>query len=208
MKTVKIGKNDYVMVSERVKEIHKLEKALSITTEISYEGSYIRCKATVTTSKGVFVGHAEEERGSKDMGGQKPVEISETSAIGRALGFAGVLVTDSIASADEVINNVDKPVDKPVSKPALSDKSPEYKIKEPNAPMSLPQQRKIRALEKEKGVDHSLVKAYIMEKYSLESSTGLTKGQASELIGGMMKGTIKFKAIEEANEELNSELPF
>ena len=44
-----------------------------------------------------------------------PYEIAETSAIGRALGFAGYGSVDSIASADEMIKAGVKPDTAPVS---------------------------------------------------------------------------------------------
>ena len=51
----------------------------------------------------VAMGHAEEYRTSEGINATSALENCETSAIGRALSFAGFGSPDSIASADEVI---------------------------------------------------------------------------------------------------------
>ena len=110
MKTISIKGKDYVPVVERIKEFHKLYKDGKITTEIiSNSEKNVVVKATVITdltSGGVlegkvFTGHSQAEWG-KGMMGDVALEIAETSAVGRALGFAGIGLLDGIASADEM----------------------------------------------------------------------------------------------------------
>lgn len=96
----------YVMVNERVGMAHDANKHLDITTELISTQDYIIVKATAKTEKGTFTGYAEEKRGSDGIAGQSPLEVAETSAVGRALGFAGYGAIDSIASAEEVVAKI------------------------------------------------------------------------------------------------------
>ena len=49
-----------------------------------------------------FIGHAQEIIGSSQVNITSALENAETSAVGRALAFAGLAVNGSIASADEI----------------------------------------------------------------------------------------------------------
>lgn len=102
---VMIHGKEYVTVAERVAAAHNSSTLISITTEIIIEdGKRFIVKATVilTDDHQCFTGHAEEIRGSKGIAGQSPLEVAETSAVGRALGLAGFGSMESIASTDEV----------------------------------------------------------------------------------------------------------
>lgn len=111
MKTISIKGKDYVPVVERVKEFHNLYPNGQITTEIiSNDQTRIIVKATIKfmfSSKETydtpltFTGHSQSEWGKGMMGGVA-LEVAETSAIGRALGFANIGLLDGIASADEM----------------------------------------------------------------------------------------------------------
>lgn len=106
MKTINIKGKEYVPVVERVKEAHKALKELSITTEVIYptnslSSERVVVKATVKIGDCTFTGHSQAEYG-KGMMGDVALEIAETSAIGRALGFANIGLIDGIASADEM----------------------------------------------------------------------------------------------------------
>lgn len=102
MKTINIKGKEYVPVVERVKEAHTQDKELSIVTDIvEVDGNRISVKATVTFEGKVFTGHSQAEYG-KGMMGDVALEIAETSAVGRALGFANIGLLDGIASADEM----------------------------------------------------------------------------------------------------------
>lgn len=102
MKTINIKGKEYVPVVERIKEAHNQDKDVSITTEIVGDGTErVAIKATVVFKGKTFTGHSQAEYG-KGMMGSVALEVAETSAIGRALGFANIGLLDGIASADEV----------------------------------------------------------------------------------------------------------
>lgn len=102
MKTINIKGKEYVPVVERVKEAHIQDKDVSITTEVvNFGETRISIKATVVIKGKTFTGHSQAEWGKGMMGGVA-LEVAETSAIGRALGFANIGLIDGIASADEI----------------------------------------------------------------------------------------------------------
>ena len=109
MNTIKIHDKDYVPVHERVKHFNENFPNGSINTEICNNiNGVVVIKATVTpdTEKAsrVFTGFASEVKNSSNINTNSYVENCETSAVGRALGFMGIGIVDSIASADEVVN--------------------------------------------------------------------------------------------------------
>ena len=123
MKTINIKGREYVPVVERVKEFHRLYEG-SIQTEIVSNTGIVIMKATVIiyglkSPTGevktierllTFTGYSQAEWGKGMMGGVA-LEVAETSAIGRALGFANIGLLDGIASADEM-RKVSKPSEK------------------------------------------------------------------------------------------------
>lgn len=115
MKTINIKGREYVPVVERVKEFHKLYPNGEIRTEIvSNTEAKVIVKAEVfidSSNPKRFTGHSQAEWGKGMMGGVA-LEVAETSAIGRALGFANIGLLDGIASADE-IRKVKRPENAP-----------------------------------------------------------------------------------------------
>jgi len=101
MQTIEIRGKKYTPVVERVKEAHKLDEKVSITCEITENGQRVTAKATVIFKGKTYTGHSQAVYG-KGMMGDVALEVAETSAIGRALGFANIGLIDGIASADEV----------------------------------------------------------------------------------------------------------
>lgn len=105
MKTINIKGKEYVPVVERVKEAHTLHKDLEINTEMvsgwGAEENRVAVKAIVKFEGKTFTGHSQAVYGTGMMG-DVALEIAETSAIGRALGFANIGLIDGIASADEM----------------------------------------------------------------------------------------------------------
>lgn len=107
MKTINIKGKEYVPVVERVKEFHRVYPMGEISTEIvESNDKRVTVKATVKISLTgsvftTFTGHSQAEWGKGMMGGVA-LEVAETSAIGRALGFANIGLLDGIASADEM----------------------------------------------------------------------------------------------------------
>lgn len=106
---VKIGKNEYKLVAQRVNEFHAStkHKDWSIETDLISDGSNVVIKSTIKDVDGRVrgTGYAEEVRGSTNINKTSAVENCETSAIGRALASVGFAGTE-YASADEVSNAV------------------------------------------------------------------------------------------------------
>ncbi len=98
---VNIHGKQYVTVDERVKAVHEKCQTVSITTELLPITESIVVKATVVTEKGTFTGISAANP-AKTIEKQSPYEVAETSAVGRALGFAGYGVINGIATADEI----------------------------------------------------------------------------------------------------------
>ena len=115
LETVGIKGKDYVTVSERVKAFRKICPDGTIETEMVYfEQGRVIFKATVFDEPGhvLSTGYSEEKEGSTMINKTSFVENCETSAVGRALGFAGIGIDASMASAEEVataIVNQSKP---------------------------------------------------------------------------------------------------
>jgi hypothetical protein len=98
---IKIHGKTYITVAERVKELHSKENNFSITTEVLTHTPVV-VKATLTCAKGTFTGISYANY-AKEIEKVSPYEVAETSAVGRALGFAGYGLVDDIATADEMI---------------------------------------------------------------------------------------------------------
>ncbi len=101
---VNIHGKQYITVAERVQEVHASLKEmdkLSITTEVVYLNPVV-VKATVTINDNVFTGYSAANP-TKAIEKMSPYEVAETSAVGRALGFAGFGIVDGIATADEMV---------------------------------------------------------------------------------------------------------
>lgn len=100
--SVNIHGKEYITVAERVLELHKEFPAdVQITTEVLFQAPVV-VKATVKTPRGTFTGISAANP-DKSIEKQSPYEVAETSAVGRALGFAGYGIVEGIASADEMV---------------------------------------------------------------------------------------------------------
>lgn len=118
---VNIHGRDYMTVARRVELGHEAEEKIDIMTELISSDAEIVYKAVVITKKGTFTGHSSVRRDTmKQIEKQTPYEVAETSAVGRALGFAGYGIVESIASADEMVKATAVP-EKPVIKEADMD---------------------------------------------------------------------------------------
>jgi len=98
-----IGK-PYAEVKERVSAFRKVYPDGTITTElVSNENGIVVFKATVQADgKMLATGHANEFVQTSGVNQYNAMENCETSAVGRALGFCGFGIKQSIASADEM----------------------------------------------------------------------------------------------------------
>ena len=102
-------KTSYVMVNERVKAFRKICPSGSISTEIiSLENGVVTMRAIITDDTGnmIATGMAQEKETSSFINKTSYIENCETSAVGRALGFAGIGIDGSMASAEEVANAI------------------------------------------------------------------------------------------------------
>lgn len=96
----------YAMVNERIKAFRQICPMGQIVTSIvSLENGVVTMKAEIFVD-GVIVadGLAQEKETSSYINKTSFIENCQTSAIGRALGFLGIGIDDSISSADELAN--------------------------------------------------------------------------------------------------------
>lgn len=116
--SVDIKGKDYVQVNQRIKGFRELCPNGTIKTDIlSLEDGVVTMKATITDEEGKILatGLAQEKESSSFINKTSFIENCETSAIGRALGFIGIGIETSVASAEEVqnaMNNQGKPAKK------------------------------------------------------------------------------------------------
>ena len=175
IRTTNIKGKEYAEVNQRVKAFRTLYPEGFITTEIlCREGGLCIIKATVghyADGKSVILatGTAYEKEGSSQINRTSYIENCETSAVGRALGMAGVGIDTSIASADEMnnallqqnTNDVQKPVQAAphVQKPVQAEQAAPYDILQETAADS---ELRLKWLEKygEKALDASCRKRF------------------------------------------------
>lgn len=106
---VTIHGKEYMTVARRL-ELANTDKALeSLETEVlSHNPVVVRAKLFIKGK--TFTGISSVNTDSqKFIERQNPYEVAETSAVGRALGFAGYGLIESVASADEVARAVSQP---------------------------------------------------------------------------------------------------
>lgn len=113
LKTINIKGKDYVQVNERIRFFTENYKKGAITTDVTFDGNYVRVRATVYPNMieeptRYFTGHAEEDRTQGNINKTNALENAETSAIGRALGIMGIGILDSVATAEEVSHAIYK----------------------------------------------------------------------------------------------------
>lgn len=102
--TMDIKGKAYVQVNERVKAFRELYPEGSIQTQlVSDENGVCTIKALIMIGDLVLAtGYAQEKESSSYINKTSYIENCETSAVGRALGFLGIGIDTSIASAEEV----------------------------------------------------------------------------------------------------------
>ncbi|MAB38976.1 MAG: hypothetical protein CL525_07790 [Aequorivita sp.] len=111
MKTINIKGREYITVNERLKYFRSeptfngWQIKESLVHIDDKEGVF---KVTISDDKGVEIAsaHSQEYRDSSYINKTSFVENGFTSALGRALGYLGIGIDTSIASANEVQNAV------------------------------------------------------------------------------------------------------
>lgn len=106
-KTTNIKGKEYVEVNQRIIAFRTLSEydGHSIETELLHlDSDSCVVRATIRNKEGLILaqGMAQEDRASSMINKTSYVENCETSAVGRALGFFGIGIETSIATADEV----------------------------------------------------------------------------------------------------------
>lgn len=103
--TLDIHGKQYLTVAGRLQLMHEAVDEYKVETEVLTHSPVV-VKATVTilsdgkvvkTTTGISAANP-----AKSIEKMSPYEVAETSAVGRALGFAGYGLIDSVASADEM----------------------------------------------------------------------------------------------------------
>lgn len=104
--TIDLKGKKYVEVKERVRGFRALCPNGQIITEVmNMTDDAVTFRASVIVDGVVLAtGTASEEKGTSYINKTSYIENCETSAVGRALGFLGIGIPDSIGSADEVRN--------------------------------------------------------------------------------------------------------
>lgn len=107
-KAVSIKGKDYILVKDRVLYFNDECPNGCIQSRLlsAPESRTVVVKAKVTPDvsnpERYFTGLAQEEWGQGQVNKTSALENAETSAVGRALGFMGIGVIDSVASGDEM----------------------------------------------------------------------------------------------------------
>ena len=145
--SIKLHGKEYIEVKDRVTAAHAEESYSMLKEETFGMGGreYVRVYIEVKGKQYIGTAECKFNANPKTPDGMSPFECGETSALGRALGFAGYGVVESIASADEVARNQPETAPNPTLK-------------------SVPAQPKLAAVPYEPTVDE--IKALAYEIYS------------------------------------------
>ena len=114
---VNIHGKEYLTVSDRIHAMREANPDWRVITHLLDKGQLVVMSATIQDGEGktITTGYAEEERGYGKINQTSALENCETSAVGRALAFAGYQGTE-IASADEVVNAMNQQVKQELEK--------------------------------------------------------------------------------------------
>jgi len=116
---IKIHGKEYVLVNERIEEFLSDHPKATIDTILAHTDQIVdtatgdMCNRYIVHAKIIptpveepeiyYTGYAEERDNNGFINKTSALENAETSALGRALAFAGYGVTSSIASGEEVV---------------------------------------------------------------------------------------------------------
>lgn len=104
---MKIGNKDYATVNERVKAFRKVYPTGSIENKIEeIREDYVRISTIIRNENGDVIATGTASETKKGMvNSTSMLENCETSSVGRALGFAGFGIDNSIASGEDIERN-------------------------------------------------------------------------------------------------------
>jgi len=103
---INIKGKDYMLISERVHLAHETRESFEMVSSGPLQvGPMTVWQVVILVNGKRYIGTAEIkfDASPKTADGTNPVACAETSAVGRALGMAGIGSVDSIASAEEVL---------------------------------------------------------------------------------------------------------
>lgn len=170
---------EYADVPQRIIAFRKVYPTGSIETyQTRLEGEPGKREVEYTANIYVYVdgervqladGDASEKENSTFINKTSFIENCQTSAIGRALGFAGFLGTNSVASYEEVANAMN-------NQPKAS-YDPEADDGEPATSKQLEVLNKLTDKQKENIINH----------YGLDTLNEISKAQAKEVISRLTK---------------------
>lgn len=109
IKTRLLHNKDYVEVAERIRIAHAVEDDFEMVEDHVVEiGGRLLWRVVIRVKGKIYMGHAEVkiDAPKNTPDGTNPYECAETSAIGRALAFAGLGTIESIASYDEMARSL------------------------------------------------------------------------------------------------------
>lgn len=99
---VNIHGKEYMTVARRIELAYEENALESVETEVLNHNPIV-VKAKVQIKGKVFTGISSVNlENARVIEKDNPYEVAETSAVGRALGFAGYGLIESVASADEM----------------------------------------------------------------------------------------------------------
>lgn len=106
VKTIDYRGKSYVEVAERLRHVHEQKREFQVLDSEVYEiAGRVLCRVTISVDGKIFKGTAEAKvtnAAPRSADATNPFECGETSALGRALAFAGFGTVDGIASYDEI----------------------------------------------------------------------------------------------------------
>ena len=104
---ISIKGKPYIQVAGRVTLAHEDGGFSMLSSETFEIANRYFCHITIAVKDKQYVGTSEIKFSAKPgtADGDSPMECAETSALGRALGFAGYGSIESIASAEEMLRN-------------------------------------------------------------------------------------------------------
>lgn len=166
---INIHGNQYLTVAERVKMAHDSEELLEISTEVIPNIERVTVKATVkvirTNGISIFTGMSAANP-NKQIEKMSPIEVAETSAVGRALGFAGFGSAEGIATADEIIK-ASRTTDEP------KNASPEQMAELLEALLSMDQERQNNAKTLIEGIKNGQVVTLVRYKNLMRNAKAI-----------------------------------
>lgn len=163
---------DYAQVNDRIKAFRELCPNGTITTDIiELANGVVTMKATVYDEEGKILGTglAQEKESSSYINKTSYIENCETSAVGRALGFAGIGVDGSMCTAEELVNAITNQNKEPEKK-QKTQKAPAQSGDPLLAKIDAEQKEQILAEMKRTGVELSV----ILTPYGIKSLDEMT----------------------------------